>query len=254
MKNLKALFAGPRPLPLPSLELPIPLRVAVLAPHPDDFDAIGVTLRFLHGHGNTIDLAVLTSGASGVEEGFGGAFTVAEKSALREGEQRASCHFFGLPAPRLEFLRLKEDDEGHPEDTPENLRLVRDYVLARTPDLVFLPHGNDSNPGHQRTYAFFQKVSQEASLSLAACLNRDPKTIAMRHDLYYAFGEEEARWKGELLRFHQSQHQRNLHSRGHGFDDRILAVNRQIAAGLSLSTLFAEVFELEFYDGAHSHG
>jgi len=32
-------------------------RVLVLAPHPDDFDAIGVTLRFLHKRGNSIFVA-----------------------------------------------------------------------------------------------------------------------------------------------------------------------------------------------------
>jgi hypothetical protein len=32
--------------PLESFALPKALRLLVLAPHPDDFDAIGVTLRF----------------------------------------------------------------------------------------------------------------------------------------------------------------------------------------------------------------
>jgi len=38
----------------------------------------------------------------------------------------------------------------------------------------------------------------------------------MRCDAYLEYGEESAEWKGELLRFHRSQHQRNLNQRGHG--------------------------------------
>jgi hypothetical protein len=62
------------------------------------------------------------------------------------------------------------------------------------------------------------------------------------------FGQEEADWKAELLRFHDSQHQRNLHTRGHGFDDRILDVNRAIALELSLPCEYAEAFEIELYN------
>jgi len=78
--------------------------------------------------------------------------------------------------------------------------------------------------------------------------NRDPKTIEMHTDLYMPFGQEEAEWKGELLRFHDSQHQRNLRTRGHGFDERILAVNREIARDLALAHEYAEAFEVELYN------
>ena len=36
--------------------------------------------------------------------------------------------------------------------------------------------------------------------------------------------------KAELLRFHRTQHERNLQTRQHGFDERILRVNRQANA------------------------
>ena len=79
-----------------------------------------------------------------------------------------------------------------------------------------------------------------------ALLNRDPKTIEMRQDVYSVFGEAEALWKGTLLRFHQTQHQRNLRTRQHGFDERILRVNRQTARELGGAAAYAEVFELEW--------
>jgi LmbE family N-acetylglucosaminyl deacetylase len=244
-ETLTELLSRNRPQYLNDLQLPGDLRVAVLAPHPDDFDAIGITLRYFRDRGNRIDVAVLTSGASGVENGFGGALTPAAKALVREDEQRASCRFFGLPEDWLTFLRLTEDEEGHPEESTANIERVGSYLLAKLPELVFMPHGNDSNPGHQRTYATFARVAREEGLAVLALLNRDPKTIAMRHDLCMVFNAEAAAWKGELLRFHQSQHQRNLNTRRHGFDERILSVNRRIAEELGRNGAYAEAFEFE---------
>lgn len=241
------LFDGLRPLFLLDLLIPASLRVAILAPHPDDFDAIGVTLRHLRDNGNSLDLAVLTSGASGVEDGFGGAFTKETKGVLREAEQRESCRFFGLSEDHVTFLRLAEDPEGHPAENNANRDQVRAFILDKHPDLICMPHGNDSNAAHRRTYRFFQRIVHEERLTLAAFLNRDPKTLAMRADLYTLFGEAEARWKAELLRFHRSQHQRNLNQRGFGFDERILRENRGNAAGWEAKGSHAEVFELEIY-------
>ncbi len=237
-------LGGPRPLLLHRLAIPAALRVAVLAPHPDDFDAIGVTLRRLRDNGNRIEVAVLTSGASGVEDGFRGAFIPAAKAAVREEEQRASCRWFGLPDDRLTFLYLAEDGDGHVKPDAANEARLRDYVVQARPDLVFLPHGNDTNADHQRVDAFFRKIVREARLPVVAFLNRDPKTLAMRTDLVTGFDDEAARWKGELLRFHQSQHQRNLNTRQKGFDERVLGVNRQIAEEQGGPWPYAESFEI----------
>jgi hypothetical protein len=95
-----------------------------------------------------------------------------------------------------------------------------------------------------------REAVHEVRLSLVACLSRDPKTLAMRADLLTPFGAEAAAWKGELLRHHRSQHQRNLKARGHGIDARILEVNRASAGALGLQEEFAEVFELEPFGGA----
>jgi LmbE family N-acetylglucosaminyl deacetylase len=234
-----------RPLFFRTLPLPADLRVVVLAPHPDDFDAIGITMRTLQENGNPIDVAVLSSGASGVEDDFAPKLTLQGKAAIREQEQRASCKFFGLPPERLTFLRLEEDAEGHLEDSEQNLKRLRAYWNTHLPDLVFLPHGNDTNASHQRTYRMFRRLMEAEPRSVLALLNRDPKTIEMRQDVYSVFGESEALWKGTLLRFHQTQHARNLRTRQHGFDERILWVNRQTARELGGAAAYAEVFELE---------
>lgn len=234
------------PIDIHSVGFPRDVVIVVLAPHPDDFDAIAITLRLLRDNGNPIHLGVLSSGASGVEDSFCSPPTPEAKAKTREQEQRASCRLFGLPPERLAFLRLKEDDQAHPIVAEETLAQVRQYLTARRPDIVFLPHGNDTNAGHRRAYAMLRCVVSATGASVTAFLNRDPKTIEMRHDVYTAFGEEDAQWKGELLRCHQSQHQRNLNARGHGMDERILKVDRQTARELACVENFAEVFELEF--------
>lgn len=240
---------GNAPLNLQSLALPSPLSLVVLAPHPDDFDAIAVTLHYFHQRGDTIHLAVLTTGASGVEDGFNGVFTTEEKAALREAEQMESCAFFGLPHDRLTFLRLPPDEKGNPRLDDANRACIRKYLLAHQPDLVFMPHGSDSNITHQRTYALFRAVAMADNLKLWAMLNQDAKTLAMRTDLYMPFDVDSAQWKADMLRLHRSQHQRNVNTRGQGFDERVLAVNRQ--TGLKLGTEYAEVFELERFGSSN---
>jgi LmbE family N-acetylglucosaminyl deacetylase len=246
--DIRKIITEPRPVSIDALHMPIDLRLAVLAPHPDDFDAIGITLRFFHQRGNPLSLAVLTSGVSGVEDSYCPENTPAAKASIRESEQLDSCHFFGLPKQQVEFLRLSEDDNGHLADNLENLKTISAYLKRKQASIIFLPHGNDSNAGHRISYSLARQACSQACQPMAALLNHDPKTIKMRHDVIAPFDDEAAAWKGELLRFHKSQHQRNLHVRGHGFDERILRVNRTIAEEHLLATKFAEAFEFKILE------
>jgi LmbE family N-acetylglucosaminyl deacetylase len=238
--NLDAV--GARPRSLRELAFPAPLTIQVLAPHPDDFDAIGLSLRHLHAQGHALHVAVLTTGASGVEDGFEGATDDGAKAAVREAEQRASCAFFGLPPERLQFLRLWDAQAQAQAD--EDLARLQAWIAARPADLVFMPHGNDSNRTHRRTSEAVRAVAARLQLEAWACLNQDAKTLEMRIDLCFEFGEADAAWKAQLLRFHRSQQERNLRTRGTGFDARVLAVNRQAAQALGTAQPYAEVFEL----------
>ncbi len=225
------LLPGRGPRSLRELVFSRRLDILVLAPHPDDFDAIGLSLRHLHRAGHALHVAVLTTGAGGVDDGFEGACTEAEKAALREAEQRASGAFFGLPPERLQFLRLW----GHQADALGNgpagtdragdSAPLRAWLAGRPADLLFMPHGNDSNRTHRRTYEAVCPLAAEHELNAWACLNQDAKTQQMRVDLYFDFDEEDAAWKGQLLRFHRSQQSRNLRTRGIGFDARVLQIN-----------------------------
>lgn len=240
-------FTTNNPQPLQTYTFPQELRVLALAPHPDDFDAIGATMRFFQENGNPLYVTVLTSGWSGVEDSFCPTPTAEIKAELREQEQKASLRFFGLGQTHLEFLLLEEDERGHLLENEANSERMRKHLLSIRPELVFLPHGNDTNLDHQRLYKTFHGLAEEVGYPLVAFLNHDPKTIRMRPDLYLGFGEEEAKWKGELLRHHRSQHQRNLNQRGYGIDERILRTNRSSAKAFSLKVPYAEVFELEFF-------
>ncbi len=229
---------------LDQLAWPRGLRALVLAPHPDDFDAIAVSLRFFRDRDHRIRLAVASSSPSGVEDSFCTAPTAAAKAAVREAEQRESCRLFGLPDDCLSFLRLAEDEHGHPREDETNYARIRSTLDELRPDLVFLPHGNDTNAGHRRNFAMLERFGREAAFPFTALLNRDPKTVEMRHDLLMFFGEEEARWKAELLRCHRSQQRRNLNTRGYGFDERILRMNREVAAAYPNRPRYAEAFEV----------
>lgn len=247
--NPTSLFCGKRPIALRRARLPKTLKILYLAPHPDDFDAVGITMRWFREHRNPLSLAVVTSGASGVEDSYCSSGSWEVKGEIREREQAAACRFFGLDEDQVTFLRCDEDRGGHPEPTDNNVERLRQHILSVHPDIVCLPHGNDTNLGHQRVYAMFKQIATGTAYPMVALLNRDPKTISMRMDLLMTFGKKEAEWKGALLRFHQSQHQRNLNLRRHGFDDRILEVNRQIAREVGTGKVtFAEAFEIECFE------
>jgi LmbE family N-acetylglucosaminyl deacetylase len=227
------------PVDLTTIRWPGLLRLLVLAPHPDDFDAIGVTMRFFHRDGHPILVAVVSGSASGVLDDF--CVGAEAKAAVREEEQRASLRFFGLPDSALTFLRCTEDEGGDPEESPANQAAIAECLAGAKPDVVLLPHGRDTNLGHQRVWAMFRRVAPDTP----ALLIRDPKTLEFRTDLCMPFGENAAAWKRQLLKHHRSQDYRNLAQRGIGFDERILRVNRSIAEELGLKEPFAEAFQVD---------
>ncbi len=247
MKKLHRLWKLEYPQAICDGLIPNNLRLLVVGPHPDDFDAIGVTLKFLADSGNPLHVAAIRTG-SGVEDAYMPGTSLAQKAALRDKEQQDSARFFGLPESGLTLLSLQKDAQDQLQDTAANFDALLSLVADKAPDAIFLPHGNDTNNGHRVTCALIRQVVARLGRPIALFLNRDTKTVAMQTDLYMPFGAEMAHWKAELLRFHDTQQQRNLATRGHGFDDRVLALNAQIARDLKIEAPFAEAFELEFYN------
>lgn len=243
---IDTLVSAAKPAALTSFDVPSGLRVMVIGPHPDDFDANGIAHKYLDGCGCTLRVLVMRSG-SGIEDSYCSPPTLEVKERIREQEQRASCRFFGLSEESLAFLDMEQDSDAQPLDSAPNRGILAGEILSFRPDMVMLPHGSDTNQGHCTVYAMVSDTLRRAGLPIAALLSRDPKTISMRADFYVPFGEEQAEWKAELLRFHDSQHQRNLNTRGHGFDERILAINRNIARELGIDAPYAEAFELVLF-------
>lgn len=232
------------PVRLDQVAWPRGLSVAVLGPHPDDFDVAAVTLRHLDRAGARISVAVLSASAIGVLDDY---CAPERKAETRRAEQRASCRLFGLPDDALEFPPVAEDEAGEPADTPANRAVVAEFLLRRKPDLVLLPHGSDQKAGHRNVYSLFRGIAAAQRLSLVALLHRDPKTLSIRIDAVTPYDEAAAEWKGRLLRCHDTQHQRNLRTRGHGIDERLLGSDRRNAAGLKLPWPLAEAFEIEHH-------
>ena len=102
---------------------------------------MAVTLAALADRGCRLGLSVVTSGASGVQEGFEGADDDVSKARLREQEQRESCRRFGLDDDiwlnRIEDIIYCEYD---PALTPEQVkrwgRQLREGFYRLLPDIV----------------------------------------------------------------------------------------------------------------------
>lgn len=211
-----------------------------LAPHPDDPDAIAVTLRLLADMGWNVHWAVVTSGWSGVSDDFCGQDRRMKASA-RQAEQRESARLFGLPADRLRFLGLEETDDGELAPTSENRAALNSLLDAIQPDLVLLPHPNDSNATHRLVYEWFAQWADAQTRPIMALGNEDPKTQDFDPNFEVLFGEEEAQWKASLLECHRSQSARNQATRGITFAERILGTNRRSEG------TYSERFEAEVW-------
>ncbi len=239
--------AAEGPQSLAELSPPPALRILVLAPHPDDFDEVAVTMRYFFEAAADITLAVLTGGASGVLDSFLTPATDQRKIDVRETEQVEALRFFGLPPDNVVFLRLPVSDNGELRLDADSRDALAALFHGIEPDIVMLPHGNDTNAGHRRTFATFREMAPNAARHVLALYQRDPKTIDIRVDAYLPFDESDSQWKRQMLRFHRSQQERNLQHRGSGFDDRILELNATIAAELRIDASYAEGFQVELF-------
>ena len=234
-----------------------------MAPHPDDPESVAITCRLLAQSGCEIWYAVVSLSPAGVEDeyarkwDFGGSLSLEEiKGRIRRREQIRSAEMFGLSSDRIAFLGI---DEERNLDSHENIDRIKDHLDSIAPDLVILPAGKDSNRTHawvNRTFRICATVlTIKKKKPIIGLYNEDPKTLEMRKDLFVLFNEEDARWKGNLLKNHDSQQQRNLRSRKTGFDERILRMNHESWRQLCETAFpdgppdrYAEAFEIELFD------
>ncbi len=177
------------------------------------------------------------------------------KSLIRRREQIRSAEIFGLSSDRIAFLGIEEERNF---DSRENIDRIKDHLDSLAPDLVILPIGKDPNRTHARVNRTFRLCGAALTIKkekpIMGLYNEDPKTLEMRKYLFVLFNEEDARWKKDLLKIHDSQQQRNLRSRKIGLDERILHMNHESWRQLCGTTLpagqpdrYAEAFEIELF-------
>jgi LmbE family N-acetylglucosaminyl deacetylase len=245
------------------VRLPADGKVLVLGPHPDDPECVAVTCRRLMHFGCDLWYTIVSMSPSGVEDryakkwGHDSSVSLEKKKVeIRRMEQTSAVEMFGVTGERLTFLGIEESEELN---STENLTRMRVHLESVAPDIVIMPAGNDANQTHVWVHEVFRKYAPYVALKkekpVVALYNEDPKTIKMRHDLFVLFGGESGDWKRGLLRAHTSQQQRNIHSRGIGFDERILNMNhsryrllRESVSTADGSAKYAEVFEMELFD------
>lgn len=83
--ELERLLQSERPFSLRRFSPSPAPKTLLLGPHPDDFDEVGVTMRWFHDNGSTIRVGVMRTG-SGVEDTFCSPPTLDVKAALRDAE------------------------------------------------------------------------------------------------------------------------------------------------------------------------
>jgi LmbE family N-acetylglucosaminyl deacetylase len=245
------------------VRLPTYGKVLILGPHPDDPESVAITSRTLMRLGCDIWTTIVSISPSGVEDEYAQRWqnndsisSQNKKIEIRRREQTLATEMFGLTPDRLTFLGI-EENKGL--DNPNSSAKIRDHLLSIAPDIVIMPIGKDLNQTHAWVYKVFRECAEDLILkkekSVVALYNEDPKTFEIRHDLFVLFGEESADWKRALLRIHDSQQQRNIHSRDMGFDKRILHMNhlsyrrlQEILPHADGPANYAEVFEIELFD------
>ena len=245
------------------VRLPTYGKVLVLGPHPDDPESVAVTCRILMRLGCDIWTTIVSISPSGVEDEYAQRWQnndsislLKKKIEIRRREQTRATEMFGLTPDRLTFLGI-EEKQGL--DSPNSSAKIRDHLISMAPDIIIMPIGKDPNQTHARVYQVFRECAEDLTLKkekpVVALYNEDPKTFEIRNDLFVLFGEESADWKRALLRVHHSQQQRNIHSRGMGFDERILQMNhlshrrlQEISPHADGPAKYAEVFEIELFD------
>ena len=234
------------PVDLSNMEPPIGCNVLVLGPHSDDFDAVGVTMRWLFRARCNIFVVTIHLD-TGVDEDYQPETPQAE---IRRREQLASLDFFALGEdknpPHVEFPLLDCDETGRLTNSQANIDFIIKILNSHKPDIVYLPHGNDTNTTHQVVAEMLTEARRSCQHKFLVMFNHDPKTQQMAPNAFIPFDDKLADWKAQLLRCHDSQHQRNLRTRNAGFDDRILDDNRNSAKSISTSLPFGEIFECVF--------
>lgn len=245
-------------------------RVLMLAPHMDDPEAVAITLRRFAEAGCEVRYVIACSSHGGVTDSYADGYArkngldpdsglVRCKCEIRRAEQVESARMAGFVSGPPEFIKVEEDERGNIIATEDNYLTIAGTLESADPDIVLLPHGEDTNTAHIIVHRFFRRaaasLAESRGRALLGLYDRDAKTTRITEHLAAPFDIASSRWKTELLKAHRSQQERNLEQRGYGFDERVLRVNRGAWDALSQvigepwtrAYPFAETFQAEVF-------
>lgn len=226
-------------------------RILVLCPHPDDFDVAGCTLRHFHQIGCKIHVAVAPTSSGILDAFYDEPADELKRILTREQEQRESLAFFGLDASAYQFFSTDFDLDSNGEMTASkaNSAAIESVILQQKPQVIFIPHPNDSNDAHSAMAACVQEIlARHCGVALPESVKVfqqvDPKTEAAEVNAFFPLTKNDCAWKSELLAHHQTQDHRNQTTRQISLATRILDSNAQSASKLALDYSHMEAFEI----------
>lgn len=137
-------------------------NVLVLAPHPDDETfGCGGTIRMLTDGGVSVDVAFLTRGEQGLEEGLAAtAETRRLMAEIRTCEAQAACGILGVK--NVYFLN------GHDtqlSDEPQLARSIAQLLDQGDYQRVFCPWPQDSHDDHRAAFTLLQRAVVQSRTS-----------------------------------------------------------------------------------------
>ena len=137
-------------------------NVLVLAPHPDDETfGCGGTIRMLTEGGVAVDVAFLTRGEQGVEEGVAATEETRRRMAeTRTREAQAACQILGVQS--VHFLNGHDTCLG---DEPQLARAIARLLDACDYQRVFCPWPHDSHDDHRATFALLRSAVAQSRTS-----------------------------------------------------------------------------------------
>jgi len=119
------------------------MKIIVIAPHPDD-EVIGCggTIATHVQAGDEVGIVYLTSGEAGSL-----AIPSDELTTIREEEARQGAKHLGVND--LIFLRFPD---GYLDFSPERIRSMVSLIREKKPDVVYLPHAQETPRDHRVTH------------------------------------------------------------------------------------------------------
>jgi LmbE family N-acetylglucosaminyl deacetylase len=126
-----------------------------LAPHPDDETfGCGGTMRMLADSGVAVDVAFMTRGEQGIEEGqVVSAETNREMAEVRSREARAACDVLGVR--NVYFLN---GSDTRLKDEPHLAGSITELFRREPYQRVFCPWHQDSHDDHRATFSLLRQA------------------------------------------------------------------------------------------------